>query len=234
MTLTTLIRESEALPVLVSLPKNDIELAKAAIRGGAAGVKVHLNAHHRASGSVFGTFQEELPFLKELSTLGVPLAIMVGQEVVPTLPEMNQLGALGFQGFNLYLHHLQPWLLEAPLRPILALPHAWTEEDMTKLLSVKDAWIEASIVDPSDYGKPLTEEDLTQYQEIVSRSKRPVIVPSQKKVTVEDVSRLKKAGVSALLVGVIVTGSTPETMEASVRSLVEASLALANAGHSST
>ena len=227
MTLTTLIQESEVLPVLVSLPKNDIELAKAAIRGGAAGVKVHLNAHHRASGTVFGTFQEELPFLKELSALGVPLAIMVGQDVVPTITEMNQLGALGFQGFNLYLHHLQPWLLEAPLRPILALPHAWTEEDMAKLLGVKDAWIEASIVDPSDYGQPLTEEDVDQYREIVKRSKRPVIVPSQKKVTVADLSRLKKAGVSALLVGVIVTGATPESMEASVRTLVDAAQALA-------
>lgn len=222
MTLTTLIQESENLPILVSLPKNDIELAKAAIRGGAAGVKVHLNAHHRASGTVFGTFQEELPFLKELSALGVPLAIMVGQEVVPTVAEMNQLRDLGFQGFNLYLHHLQPWLLEAPLRPILALPHAWTEEDIAKLLGVKDAWIEASIVDPSDYGKPLTDEDVQQYQEIVNRSKRPVIVPSQKKITVADLPRLKQTGVSALLVGVIVTGGTPESMETAVRSLVDA------------
>lgn len=189
-------------------------------------MKVHLNAHHRASGTVFGTFQEELPFLKELSQLGVPLAIMVGQEVVPTLSEMNQLRDLGFQGFNLYLHHLQPWLLEAPMRPILALPHAWTEEDLSKLLSVKDAWIEASIVDPADYGKPLSDEDVEQYREIVARSKRPVIVPSQKKVTVADIPRLKQTGVRALLVGVIVTGNTPETMESAVRSLVDAASAV--------
>jgi len=36
------------LPVLVSLGRHDLELAKAAVDAGAFGLKFHLNAYHRA------------------------------------------------------------------------------------------------------------------------------------------------------------------------------------------
>lgn len=228
MMLSTLVLESETLPVMVSLPRNDIELARAAIRGGAGGIKVHLNAFHRASGTRFGSFQEELPFLKELAKLPVPKAIMVGQEVVPSASEMAELKAMGFQGFNLYLQHLKPWLLKSGIRPIPALSHGWTGQDLENILAVKDAWIEASIVDPSDYGKPLTDENFREYESIVRLSRRPVIVPSQKKITPADLPRLRATGVRALLVGVIVTGTTPESTEAAVRALVDAQLEAAH------
>ena len=44
------------LPVLVSLGRHDIDLAKAAVDAGAFGLKFHLNAYHRASGTTFGSF----------------------------------------------------------------------------------------------------------------------------------------------------------------------------------
>lgn len=222
MLMSTLILESESLPVMVSLPRNDIELAHAALRGGASGIKVHLNADHRASGTRFGSFQEELPFLRELSKLPVPKAIMVGQEEVPSPSEMAELKAMGFEGFNLYLHHLRPWLLESGIRPILALGHAFTDQDLQKILAVRDAWIEASIADPNDYGKPLDEQDLHDYERIVRLSGRPVIVPSQKKITPADLPRLRATGIRGILAGVIVTGATPQSMETAVHELVQA------------
>lgn len=47
-----------AFPVLVSLGRHDIELAKAAVDAGVFGIKFHLNAYHRASGTTFGSFAE--------------------------------------------------------------------------------------------------------------------------------------------------------------------------------
>lgn len=45
-----------AFPIIVSLPRHDLDLAKAALAGGASAIKVHLNAHHRASGTTFGSY----------------------------------------------------------------------------------------------------------------------------------------------------------------------------------
>ena len=222
MTLTTLVLESEKLPIFVSLPRNDIELAKAAIRGGASGIKVHLNAFHRASGSRFGSFDEELPFLKELAKLDVAKAIMVGQDEVPTAEQMRELSSMGFEAFNLYLDHLQPHLLGQGLRPVLALGHGFTEADLDRITATSDAWIEASIVDPKDYGKALSDDDIQEYSRIVQLSNRPVIVPSQKKITPEDLPRLRATGIKSLLLGVIVTGATAESIEAAIRRFVSA------------
>ena len=60
-------------PVIVSLARHDLDLAKAALDGGAGAIKVHLNAFHRASGTTFGSFTEERPFLEALAKLGAPI-----------------------------------------------------------------------------------------------------------------------------------------------------------------
>ena len=51
--------------LVVSLPSNNLGLAKAALEGGADAVKVHCNVWHRASGHTFGTYEENKAFLKD-------------------------------------------------------------------------------------------------------------------------------------------------------------------------
>ena len=47
--------ESNSFTVVVSLPANDLDLARAALDAGAQAIKVHCNVWHRASGHTFGT-----------------------------------------------------------------------------------------------------------------------------------------------------------------------------------
>ena len=44
------------MDLVVSLPRNDVELATAAANAGANALKVHMNVAHRASGTHFGTY----------------------------------------------------------------------------------------------------------------------------------------------------------------------------------
>lgn len=203
-------------PVIVSLPRHDLDLAQAALDGGASAIKVHLNAHHRASGTTFGSYTEERPFLEALAKLGAPMLVMAGQEVVPTLEEMNALADLGFEGFNVYIDHLQPHLLESRLRPMPALSAASTEADIARLAAIPGAMIEASIMTFEDYGKPLSQGDIARYAHIADHSSVPIIAPSQKKFSPADVPAMRAAGIAAPLLGVIVTGSTPQEVLASV------------------
>jgi hypothetical protein len=112
--LTRALRNAE-FPVIVSLARHDLDLAKAAIDAGAFAIKVHLNAHHRATGTTFGSFAEEQPFFEDLATLGVPLLVMAGQEKVPNAREMDALAALGFEGQHLSQRHaIASSAIEAP------------------------------------------------------------------------------------------------------------------------
>ena len=46
--------ENPKMTLIMSLPKNDPALCRAAFEAGADAVKVHINVEHRASGSRFG------------------------------------------------------------------------------------------------------------------------------------------------------------------------------------
>lgn len=219
--LTRALRGGE-FPVIVSLARHDFDLAKAAIGAGAFAIKVHLNAYHRATGTTFGSFAEERPFYEKLATLGVPLLVMAGQEKVPSTEEMDVLADLGFEGFNIYFSDMQPHLLQSRLRPMPALGENSTDDDLRKILEIPGAMMEASVASFADYGKPLNEADLARYKEITTKAGIPVIAPSQKKFTPEDMPKLKVAGIAAPLLGVIVTGTTAESMEAAVRPIVDA------------
>jgi hypothetical protein len=204
-------------PIVVSLPRHDLDLAKAALDGGAFALKTHLNAFHRATGTTFGSFAEERPFFEQLAKLDCPLLVMAGQETVPSVEEMDALADLGFEGFNVYVDHLQPHLLQSRLRPMPALSSASTVEDVAEIAAIPGCVIEASIMPFERYGTAMTVADLERYQTIAATAGVPVIVPSQLAFTPSDLARLRESGIAAPLLGAIVTGDTPRSMLAAVR-----------------
>jgi hypothetical protein len=209
-------------PVLVSLGRHDIELAKAAADAGAFGIKFHLNAYHRASGNNFGTFTEERPFIEKLAKLGKPMLVMSGQETQPTLEELDALADYGVEGWNIYMKHVQPHMYQSKLRPILALDSESTRDDLEKIAAIPGAMIEASVGRFPEYGQPLNDADLARYREIIDQSGLPVIAPSQKKFTAADMSRLHATGLGAILCGIIVTGLVPTAARAALEPIVRA------------
>jgi hypothetical protein len=218
--------KSGMFPILVSLPQNNLALARAAMEGGADGVKVHLNTEHRASGNVFGSFNEERPFLESLSELGISRSIMIGEKTLASPLELQSLSAMGFEFFDLYLKYAKPYLFESNLRPMLALDDHFDDTSIEQVKTYKNAVIEASIVNPADYGQALNVEDLNRYKHIVESSGLKVIVPSQKKVITSDLEKLRDTGVHSLLIGVIVTGRTSESILKTTREFVTARDAL--------
>ena len=209
-----------AFPVLVSLGRHDIELAKAAVDAGVFGIKFHLNAYHRASGTTFGSFAEERPFIEALARLGKPMLVMSGQETQPTLDELDALADYGVEGWNIYLKHVRPHLYRSRLKPILALDSESGRADIDAIRAIPDAMVEASIGRFPEYGQPLNDADLARFAEIVRTSGRPVIAPSQKKFTPADMPRLRSAGIGAVLIGAVVTGLEPEGLRRALEPIV--------------
>jgi hypothetical protein len=200
--------------LIASLPKNDPALAEAALEGGADVVKVHINLHHHASGTHFGPFAQERDAIAKIVALAgeKPVGIVPGAtpdidaETFAALPEM------GLSFLSLYLKHARVGALP-PLDNfdrMLALSY----EDGPEVLDAFDRLpvqvCEVSTMHPDSYGEAFTYHDLARIAAVARCVRLPLVLPTQHKVTPAAVEDLLQVGVSAVMIGAIVAGDTPE------------------------
>lgn len=219
-------------PVLVvSLPRNEVDLAEAALEGGADGLKVHLNLEHHASGTYFGPWREEADTIQQILSLGVPVGMVPGtRERMISPAETAEIEAAGIDFVDAYVQDMPAWL-----------PDQVTNISVMAALSYADAesgWnlghlqgccqlLEASIIRPDEYRKPLQDEDIAAYASISERHPDlPALVPTQRAIRPEQVSEILGTGMRGILIGAIVTGQVPESLCQATR---EFALALSTA-----
>lgn len=211
--------------LVVSLPFHSVELAQAAEEGGAHAIKVHLNVRHAASGTRFGSWKEEKEVIQEiLQTVKIPVGIMPGSQVVALKEEMAEVETAGISFFDIYIKDCPPYLLQSKMKKMLALGYGFNLETLTKI-SYAD-WVEASVVGVSDYGKSLTAQDILLYKTIVQKTNQKVFVPTQKKISPDDVTLLHRAGVSGIIIGYVVTGKTIQSLHETTKAFSKAIEAL--------
>lgn len=198
-----------ALSLLVSLPRNDVALARAAVEAGADALKVHMNVGHRASGTEFGPFESHREVFEAILELGVPVGLVVGGEGRIDLDEVRAARAAGFAFFDSYLHHAPSWYVaEAPERgAMVALAHGAPLDRAAALAPLGLAAVEASLAAPEDYGTPLHLERVADIARLRAQTTLPLVVPSQHALTPADVGPLRAVGADALLIGAVVTGT---------------------------
>lgn len=215
--LLTLLQQRFGL--MVSLPRNEVALARAAVEAGANCLKVHINCHHFASGTRFGSWQEEKSAILEiLQAVTVPVGIVTGEEQQPSPADLEEIQSVGFDFWDLFARFTPPSHFDLSLARMVAVDSSWTPELMQALQSLGVQVIEGSIVPRSEYGTPLHLVDLANYLRLASCHQMPVLIPTQKAVEPDQVRFLKQSGAAGLTIGAIVTG------------LEEASLARATAG----
>ncbi len=210
--------------LLVSLPKNDLELARVALESGAQGLKVHVNVEHFASGTRFGPLAKERETLAQITDLAREFGASVG--VVPGTLEnfaspddFQTMAQIGIDYFDAYPADAPAWTFEQrDLDVMMAAFHGGDLDEFAGFEALGMTLCEASILGHESYGKPLSGLDLAKYRALAQRLSVPIIVPSQKKIVPADVPALQKTGVKGLLIGAIVTGRDAQTLETAVRS----------------
>ena len=201
--------KKDPFSLIVSLPKNDLEMAQAACEGGADAIKVHINIEHRASGTYFGPLEEERENIQTiLDEVEIPVGIVPGAAKVATKKEMIVLADMGIDFFDIYIGNIPSYMLELPTS--LGKMFATSCNFDLKLLPLLKNWememLEASIMSPDDYGRDMTLNDLLLYQWLSRNSKSPVIVPTQLAIKPREITFLYRAEVKSLMIGAIVTG----------------------------
>lgn len=195
------------MTLVMSLPQNDAQMCRAAFEAGADVVKVHCNVQHRASGNGFGPLsQYQDVFARMLAEADGPMGLVPGASLAGVQAEMYAASALPFSFFSLYLQHIPPSIRALPQALMAACGPENTTEDAALLEAVGAQVLEASIMPPQGYGKPLSLQDVLQYRRICDATSLPVVVPTQRHISPEDVPYLAEAGVRGLMIGAIVTG----------------------------
>jgi hypothetical protein len=213
------------MQLFVSLPENNLELARAAAEAGADALKVHMNVRHDASGTAFGTFtQEEAVVRSILGAVKVPVGLMPGadQSSLPTNEELTSLQRDGLDFIDIYAKHMPLRFIDLPLRLIPAFDHFdglvegvfysthlyWPPEANRNRIYMA----EASIFPKEQYGQPFSYADYRRLRIFQEYSDVPLLVPTQKAITPDDAVWLKRTGSGALMIGAIVTGRTAESI----------------------
>jgi len=212
--LTEMLKKNN-MSLIVSLPYNDMEIAKAAISGGADAIKVHINVEHRASGNKFGSLKENRSFFEALAKeFSGPLGIVPGGSFENIHEsEMKELEAMGFNYYSVYMKHMPSFMLDLKMEKTVAGDSNYALEIVRYLKGTTIDAFEASIIPGEEYGTPLSFQDLIKYKSIVETLDIPVIVPSQRKITPGDIPHLAAIGVKAVMIGAIVTGKEPHSIE---------------------
>ena len=101
--------KEERFPLVMSLPRNDPALARAAWENGADVVKIHINVKHHASQTLFGSFEEERGAIEAmLAEAKGPMGIVLGADCCAAERSLPQAVAYGFDFLSLYGHHASP------------------------------------------------------------------------------------------------------------------------------
>ncbi len=197
--------------LIVSLPRNDAALARAAADAGADLLKVHVNVHHRASGTRFGSLDDEEDDLAAILGVGLPTGLVPGEDVMVTRDEVPRLRRFAF--LDAFVTRLPLFLYEVGVPVIPAIPHDYTREALGSIVALPGEWLEAALVPPEGYGLDPVADDLVALARLGVTTGRRLIVPSQRRIRAEDLGRFFAIPhVWAIMIGVVVTGRTPRAL----------------------
>lgn len=193
--------------LIVSLPRNDVELARAAANAGADLFKTHVNVRHRASGTKFGSLDEEEERLAEILGLGLPTGLVPGEDAMVTPDQIPRLRRFAF--LDAYVTRLPLFLYDVGVPVIPAVPHDYPAAALGSLIALPGEWLEAALVPPDGYGRDPVADDLVALAHLGAVTRRRLIVPTQRRLRPEDLPRyFGIPQVWAVMIGAVVTGRT--------------------------
>ncbi|MDR7555547.1 MAG: hypothetical protein QN157_08070 [Armatimonadota bacterium] len=197
--------------LIVSLPRNDLALARAAVTAGADLLKVHVNVDHRAARVRFGSLDDEWPRLETILGLGVPTGLVPGEEQMVTREEVPRLRRFAF--LDAYITRLPLFLYEVGVPVVPAVPHDYPVAAYGAIAALPGEWLEAALVPPDGYGAEPVADDLVALARLGQATGRRLIVPSQRRMRPEDLPRyFAVPHVWAVMIGAVVTGRTPRAL----------------------
>lgn len=199
----------QGFTLMVSLPKNCPELAHAAVQAGAQCLKVHINCHHFASDTRFGSWDEEKGVIAEIKAAcgEMPLGLVTGEQSQPGPADLEQIQEFGFDFWDLFCRYTPPQYLDlSNMGRMVAIDSSWEPWLVESLAALGVDVIESSIIPRDQYRGDLNLEDVARYRRLAQCSSMPILIPTQRAIRPDQVSYLQRAGAAGITIGAVVTG----------------------------
>lgn len=206
----------DKIALVVSLPRNDIKLAQAAIDAGADALKIHLNVHHHASGNNFGSLEDEKEKLEPIINLcekyNVPIGVVPGT-IDLDFQELSKVKDAGFSFTSMYDKDMDPLGIRTDeIYKLVAITFEYDMEWIKILDQLDFDVLECSIMHPDSYGTRLTMRDVFKLKSIRENTSKPLLLPTQKAIEPSQVQILKEIGINGLMIGAVVTEDSAKTI----------------------
>lgn len=206
------------MTLIVALPKNDPEMAAAAVAAGADGLQLHLNH------SNFGGFAEEKMNLEKIvKQAKLPVGVVPGSKISASEEEMKEMVKMGFDFFNMDLNYLPPFMLSLKtISKVLALNSKFTMDKLIGLGNLGADALDAAILPVSEWRKEMVVGDLQNYISMVISAGIPVIIPTQRSIRTSEVAIISDTGAKGLSLTSVVMGNTIKSIERAVKEFKQA------------
>jgi hypothetical protein len=202
------LKTTRKMGLIVSLPWDSYDLAKKVWEAGADAIKVHINVYHGASQHQFGSLEDNrAEFEKILKESPVPVGIVPGQNTMVCEQQIDNVVAMGFDFISLYCHHMPASLVARhDISKFFSVDPSYSLEEIKMIAqSPLSDMLEMGFTTNESPENRLNARDIQWYREICSVAKCPTILPTQHMVYPSDVKLLHEIGVSAIMIGAIVT-----------------------------
>ena len=209
-------QKAVAMILAVSLPRNDAELAKAAVMNGADTLIVHIDIEDHASGNRFGSLDQERAALEQiLHEAGeTPVGIVPGDAGL-SADRLNELQEMKFDFISAYAHQATAALLKMKnVGRGIVVDNSYSDVMLRTLDEIPCDMVEADVLPPEQDGQALSVQDVMLYTKLGILVRKPLLVPTQHTITPDDLPLLQEAGVEGIILDFVVTGDTPESLGA--------------------
>ncbi|MBN2058574.1 MAG: hypothetical protein JW782_07245 [Candidatus Saganbacteria bacterium] len=199
--------------LIVALPSNDPELAKAALAGGADALQLSLNA--KGTG---GLSEEKADLENIIGLADIPVGLVPGRKGQVSETELKQLAKMGFDYFSFSLDNLPDYYANIKgVTKVLALGNRFTIDLVLGVGEYGADAVNAAIIPLSEQGRNLMVGDLQNYISIVISAGIPVIIPTQRAIKPSEVAIIADTEAKGLLLTPVVLGTTAKHIETNTK-----------------
>jgi len=221
-------RPLEVLPVgkqytvIASLPKNSTALAVQAVEGGADAIMLNIEGDENASPSHFGSYDIHDAYINDvISTVSIPCGLFIGGARLLTEEYWEKIMSSSFSFVEMYAHQMPTFILsDSRVKKVSAIATGYILEQVRQLSEMDgvDA-LDVATVPHQARGSPFSLLDYATLGVIFNLSAKPVLLRTQKKLSLADIARVVRLGVKGLIVDPCILSGTDEAYKDEVASL---------------
>ena len=198
---------------MADLHANSAQYAAATEEAGADAVMLHLS-QDAPGGARFGGIELEEDSIRDaLSVIRIPSGISIGDGRALLSTDWESVLDMGFSFVNMYAHHMPSFVwLDSRISKSISIGPGYILEQVKALSEFPETSVLVAALTPAQgIGLPLTLFDIATIRLITKLSSKPVLVPTQRSITINDIGLLKSLGCRGLLISSVVYGESVES-----------------------